>query len=477
LFIEDSTAPIHNRRGGIAGAVMVFRDITAAHIMSKKMAHLAQHDMLTNLPNRVLLNERVAQALVLAKRIHANGAVIFMDLDKFKNINDSLGHEVGDKLLQSVAQRICECVRASDTVSRIGGDEFVILLAATEHADNASVIAEKIVTAFAAPHMINTHEIFITVSMGISLFPVDGNTPDALLEHADTAMYEAKQDGRNNYRFFTSSMNVQAVERQIIESNLRKAIGRHELFLHFQPKVNLNTSQIIGLEALVRWMHPIWGLVMPLRFVQIAEDCGLIVPIGRWVLHEACAQIMRWKEAGLNPGAVAVNVSSLEFRHKHFVKGVCDALNVTGLAPNMLQLEITESVLMRDVASSVAVLEQLKVIGVELAVDDFGTGYSSLSYLMQFPIDVIKIDQSFVRNVCTIENNGVIVSAVIGMGKNLNQRVIAEGIENRRQLDFLKKHQCAEGQGYFFSPPVDADAFAELLRSGLKSTAGEGLHG
>jgi diguanylate cyclase (GGDEF)-like protein/PAS domain S-box-containing protein len=465
--IADSTAPIRNRRGDVTGAVIVFRDVTATLTMSQKMAHLAQHDVLTNLPNRLLLNDRMTQAIVQAKRHGTSGAVLFMDLDKFKSVNDSLGHDIGDKLLQSVAQRLCACVRASDTVSRIGGDEFVILLAATQHTDDAVVTAEKIVTALAAPHIIGRHELFMTSSMGISLFPSDGNTPDLLLKHADTAMYEAKQGGRNNYRFFMSSMNVQAVERLLIESGLRQAIGCSELLLHFQPKVNLDTGRIIGVEALVRWMHPDWKMTWPLRFIHIAEDCGMIVPIGRWVLREACAQAMQWRAEGLDPGTVAVNVSSLEFRQKDFVEYVRDVLQASGLAPQSLQFEITESVLMRDVSASIAVLTQLKALGVELAVDDFGTGYSSLSYLMQFPIDVLKIDQSFVRNADTTASNGIIVGAVIAMGKNLSHRVIAEGVENQGQLDFLKKHRCEEGQGYFFSRPVDADAFAQLLRTSL----------
>jgi diguanylate cyclase (GGDEF)-like protein/PAS domain S-box-containing protein len=469
VAIADSTSPIHNRRGDITGAVIVFRDVTATLIMSQKMAHLAQHDVLTNLPNRLLLNDRITQAIAQAKRYGTCGAVLFMDLDKFKSVNDSLGHDIGDKLLQSVAQRLCACVRASDTVSRIGGDEFVILLAATQHTDDVAVTAEKIVTALAAPHIIGKHELFMTSSMGISLFPSDANTPDLLLKHADTAMYEAKQGGRNNYRFFTNSMNVQAVERLLIETGLRKAIDRCELLLHFQPKVNLDTGRIIGVEALLRWMHPDWGMTWPLRFIHIAEDCGMIVPIGRWVLREACAHAMQWKAEGLDPGTIAVNVSSLELRHKDFVQGVRGALQASGLAPRNLQIEITESVLMRDVSTSIAVLTQLKALGVELAVDDFGTGYSSLSYLMQFPIDVLKIDQSFVRNADTTASNGIIVGAVIGMGKNLSQRVIAEGVEDQAQLDFLRKHHCEEGQGYFFSHPVDSGAFAQLLRTGLET--------
>jgi diguanylate cyclase (GGDEF)-like protein/PAS domain S-box-containing protein len=470
--IEDSTGLIRNRRGDITGAVMVFRDVSATQMLSDKMAHLAQHDALTNLPNRLLLNDRITQAIAQAKRYGGSGAVLFMDLDKFKHINDSLGHDMGDKLLQSVAQRLSACVRASDTVSRIGGDEFVILLAATQHADDASVTAEKIVAALALPHIIARHELLMTLSMGISVFPGNGDTPDTLLKHADTAMYQAKQGGRNNYQYFTTAMNVQAVERQLIESDLRKAVDRGEWTLHFQPKIDLDTGLVNGAEALVRWMHPAEGMTWPLRFIHVAEDCGLIVPIGRWVLREACLQAMRWKEAGLRPGTMAVNVSSLEFRHKDFVHGVRDVLHATGLAPPDLQLEITESVLMRDVPSSVDVLRQLKALGVELAIDDFGTGYSSLSYLMRFPIDVLKIDRSFISDVTDIESNGVIVSAVIGIGKNLKQRVIAEGIEDQSQLDFLEKHGCHEGQGYFFSRPLDADAFETLLRSDLPNRAG-----
>ena len=466
--IQDSTALIRNARGETSGAVMVFHDMTASQIMSQKMSHLAQHDVLTNLPNRLLLNDRIAQAIVKARRHGATAAVLFMDLDKFKNINDSLGHEIGDKLLQSVAERLCACVRASDTVSRLGGDEFVILLSETTRADDATLTAEKIISAMTAPHLIDKHELYMTISIGVSLFPGDGDTPEVLLKSADTAMYQAKQQGRNNCQFFTNAMNLRAVERQAIESGLRKAIERHELVLHYQPKVNLDTGLITGLEALVRWIHPVWGLTWPVRFVHIAEDCGMIVPIGRWVLRQACVQAVQWRRTGLDPGTIAVNVSSLEFRHKDFVNGICDILRETGLMPQNLQLEITESVLMQDVASTIDVLTQLNAIGIELAVDDFGTGYSSLSYLMQFPLDVLKIDQSFVKNVTTMKNNGVIVSAVIGMGKNLSQRVIAEGVEDQCQLDFLRKHGCEEGQGYYFSYPVEADALTELLKSGIQ---------
>ena len=465
--IEDSTAPIHDARGRLAGAVMVFHDITASQVIVKRMAHLAQHDFLTNLPNRVLLNDRIAQAIVHAKRRGSTLAVLFLDLDKFKHINDSIGHEMGDKLLQSVAKRLSDSVRSSDTVSRIGGDEFLILVSEAHSAVDASLAAEKIITALASPHTIGDHELHITTSIGISIFPGDGDNPETLMQNADTAMYQAKEHGRNNYQFFKEDMNARAIERQVVESSLRNALARQEFLLHYQPKVNLDTGRITGAEALLRWSHPEWGMTQPLRFVQIAEDCGLIVPIGRWVLREACEQVKRWKDAGLNPGTVAVNVSSLEFRHRDFVEGVRSIIRETGLAPGSLQLEITESVLMRDVVCTAEVLASLKDMGVELAVDDFGTGYSSLSYLMQFPIDVLKIDQSFVRHIADVENSGIIVSAVISMGNKLKHRVIAEGVEDKVQLAFLKEHHCDEGQGYIFSRPLGADQFAALLNTGL----------
>ena len=473
VAVEDSSAPIHDSSGQITGAVIVFHDITAAQAMTMKMAHLAQHDFLTNLPNRVLLNDRIAQAIVLAKRRGTQLAVLFLDLDNFKNINDSLGHATGDKLLQSVAQRLCACVRSSDTVSRQGGDEFVILLSEDKYAEGAALTADKILTALAVSHSIAEHELHVTPSIGISVYPGDAQDAETLIKNADTAMYQAKEKGRNNYQFFKNHMNVRAVERQVIETNLRHALERREFVLHYQPKVNLDTGAITGAEALLRWMHPQWGMVLPDRFVPIAEECGLIVPIGRWVLREACAQAKRWEVAGLKPAAVAVNISALEFRHKDFVAGVHAVLIEAGLEPSCLQLEITESVLMRDAESSTAILQQLKNMGVQLAVDDFGTGYSSLSYLKQFPIDTLKIDQSFVHDIgSSNDNDGIIVSAVIAMSTSLKQRVVAEGVEDKAQLAFLKAQSCEEGQGYFFSRPLVAEQFAALLVTGIPETVG-----
>jgi predicted signal transduction protein with EAL and GGDEF domain len=349
----------------------------------------------------------------------------------------------------------------------LGGDEFVVVAAEDRHAEGAAVTAEKILNALNLPHFIDRHELHVTTSIGISVYPMDGKDSETLIKNADTAMYHAKECGRNNYQFFKREMNVRAVERQVIEANLRRAIEKNEFVLHYQPTVNLKTGLICGAEALLRWIHPKWGLVLPERFISIAEECGLIVPIGRWVLREACSQAKRWQDAGLKPGAIAVNVSALEFRRKDFTDSVRAILRETGLDSHYLQLEITESALMRDAQSSADILRQFKDMGLQLAVDDFGTGYSSLSYLNQFPIDVLKIDRSFVHDIASESGNGIIVSAVIGMGNNLKQRVIAEGVEEQKQLTFLKERECDEGQGYLFSRPLSAQQFTTLLATGL----------
>jgi len=464
--IEDSAAPIHDWDGQLTGTVIVFHDVSVAHEMTIKMTHLAQHDFLTNLPNRVLLNDRMAQAITLAKRNGTQFALLFLDLDNFKYINDSLGHEIGDKLLQSVAQRLNACVRKSDTVSRQGGDEFVILLSENQYDDDVTLTADKIIAALAVPHSVAAHELQVTTSIGISIYPADGQDADTLIKSADTAMYYAKENGRNNYQFFQSNMNIRMVERQSIEAGLQHALERQEFVLYYQPKINLKTGMITGAEALLRWMHPEWGMILPARFVPIAEDCGLIVPIGRWVLREACAQAKRWKDAGLALMSIAVNISAQEFHQKNFLEGVCAILSDTGLETRCLQLEITEGVLMRNVASSTAILQKLKELGVQLAVDDFGTGYSSLSYLKQFPVDVLKIDQTFVHDIGTaIGDDGTIVGAVIGMGNGLRLTVVAEGVETEGQRAFLKAQHCEEGQGYLFSRPLAVEQFTALLEN------------
>ena len=468
--IEDSAAPIHDSAGRLTGAVMVFHDMTAAYAMTQKMAHLAQHDALTNLPNRALLHDRIAQAIALAERRGSHLALLFLDLDNFKHINDSLGHGVGDQLLQAVALRLSSCVRNSDTVSRLGGDEFVVLLSEDSSAEDAARTAEKILGSLAGVHAIGEQQLHVTSSIGISIYPTDALDAEDLIKNADTAMYQAKEEGRNNYQFFKREMNVRAVERQVIEAHLRTALERNQLVLFYQPKIDLDSGRISSAEALLRWRHPDWGLLEPARFVPVAEACGLIVPIGRWVLRQACAQAKCWENSGYKLTSVAVNISAPEFRRKDFLEGVSGALRASGLHAKHLQLEITESVLMRDVQASARILQQLKELGVQLAVDDFGTGYSSLSYLSQFPIDELKIDRSFIQDIGS--SNGVIVSAVIAMGNSLKQRVVAEGIELQGQLEFLQASKCDQGQGYLFSHAVNAEHFTSLLRTGIVRPAG-----
>jgi diguanylate cyclase (GGDEF)-like protein/PAS domain S-box-containing protein len=467
LPIEDSAAPIHDRGGCVIGGVMVFHDVSEARAMVLKMSHLAQHDFLTDLPNRVLLNDRLEQAIALGRRRSKQLAILFLDLDLFKNINDSLGHLIGDKLLKSVAGRLMNCVRSSDTVSRQGGDEFVVLLSEIEHPGDAARSAENIISALTDSHCIAGHDLNVSVSIGISIYPSDGEDAESLIKNADAAMYHAKQYGRNNYQFFRQEMNDRVVERHSLEADLWRAVAGREFVLHYQPKVNLETGAITGAEALIRWLHPQRGLLFPGQFVPIAEESGLIVPIGRWVLREACRQLRSWLDAGIRPVPVAINISAVEFRSKDFLEGVRDILKETRLESGYLEIELTESVLMQDGDSTTTVLQALKAIGVQLAIDDFGTGYSSLSYLKRFPIDALKIDQSFVRDITTDPDDATIISAVIGMGNSLNKRVSAEGVETWEQLAFLQAARCGEGQGYYFSRPVVAKEYTKLLRTGI----------
>jgi diguanylate cyclase (GGDEF)-like protein len=462
---ENSAAPIHNRRGAVTGAVMVFRDLSTARALSHRMSYLAQHDSLTDLPNRGLLNDRLNHAICLAHRRRKKMAVLFLDIDRFKHVNDSLGHEIGDRLLQSVARRLLSCVRRSDTVSRQGGDEFVILLSEVAQAQDAAVSAEKMLQAMSATHRIDEHELRVTGSIGIVVYPDDGTQADILLKHADFAMYHAKEQGRNNYQFFEPDLNVRALERQMLESGLRRAIDSHELVLHYQPKINLQNGSIVGAEAFVRWRHSQRGLILPSQFIPIAEACGTIVPIGRWVLREACRQARVWQAAGNAGLRIAINVSACELRDRDFLRCLREILDETGLAPRDLELELREAVLMQDAQFAANVLGALRDLDVQLALDDFGTGYSSLSNLKRFPIDILKIDQSFVRELTTDSGANSIVSAVIGMGKNLGMQVVAEGIESREQLTCLQELACPQGQGFYFSEPLTAAQFTRLYRS------------
>jgi len=464
--IEDSCAPIRDRAGHVIGAVIVFHDVSAARAISREMTRFAQHDLVTNLPDRMMLNDRISQCISLARRQHKPLAVIFLDLDHFKYINDSLGHATGDQLLQSISKRLVASVRRSDTVSRQGGDEFVVLLSQITHPEDAGITAGKILFSLSTAHSIEGHDLHINGSIGISVYPEDGEDAETLIQNADTAMYHAKGRGRNNFQFFKADMNRKAVERQSLEAGLRRALERDQFLLHYQPKVNLLTGEITGVEALVRWQEPDRGLVPPAQFVPAAEDCGLILPIGRWVLLEACRQARAWQDAGLPPLPISVNVSAVEFRDRGFVEDVRTILSETGLEARYLELELTEGVLMEDAESTAAVLRELKMMGVHLAVDDFGIGYSSMSYLRQFPIDVLKIDRSFVSQITSDPDDSTIVSAIINMGKSLKHVVVAEGIETQLQRAYLQAHQCAEGQGYLFSPPLVAAQFAQLLQSG-----------
>ena len=467
--IEDSAAPIHDREGRITGSVIVFHDVSVVRAMALQMSHLAQHDVLTDLPNRMLFTDRITQAISLAHRNGRALAILFLDLDGFKHVNDSLGHAIGDELLQSVATRLTASVRASDTVSRFGGDEFVVLLSEVTHAGDAVISAKKVHTALTAPHRVAQRELTVTASIGLSIYPADGQDAETLIKNADTAMYQAKQSGRNNYQFFRATMNARSAERHSIEEGLRQALERKEFVLHYQPKIDLKTGAITGAEALIRWQHPDHGLVSPLQFVPIAEECGLILPIGQWVLRETCRQARAWQDAGLPAIPVAVNVSSVEFRTEEFVNNVGAVLKDTRLEPRYVEFELTESVLMQHVESTACTLKALKDMGATLAVDDFGTGYSSLSYLRRFPIDALKLDRSFVQEITSDAGDALIISAVINMGKSLKHRVIAEGVETSDQLAFLQAHGCDEGQGYYFSRPIVAPQLAKLLETGISA--------
>ena len=463
--IESRVAIIHDQDGNAVGAVVAFRDVSAARVASLEMSRVAQHDVLTNLPNRALFNDRLSQAISLAERQSKQLAVLFVDLDQFKRINDSLGHSVGDRLLRSVARRLVACVRRTDTVSRLGGDEFLILLSQIEHSEDAAITARKILRAVAAPHVIDSKSLDVNVSIGGSTYPADAQNAETLVSYADVAMYEAKQQGRNSYQFFRTDMRARMATRVALERDLRCALGRNEFTLHYQPKVNFQTGQCTGMEALLRWQHPERGLLSAATFVPIAEECGLIVAIGQWVLLEACRQARAWSDLGLKVVPVAVNVSAVEFRARDFLSGIRAVLIATGLDPQDLELELTEGVLMQDAESAVVTLLALKAMGVKLAVDDFGTGFSSFTYLRRFPVDTLKVDKSFVHEITEDSDGTTIVNAMINIGKSLKQRVVAEGVETRSQLDFLQRHGCNEGQGYYFSHPITAEQVEKMFNT------------
>lgn len=463
LFI----APVQGDDGVISHFVVAQYDITAVMRFEAELEFQAKHDTLTGLANRNLLRERLTHAIDDANRNGLPVWVLFVDLDRFKFINDTLGHEAGDVLLKTLAMRLQSVARDADTVARLGGDEFVLVL--PEYTDDGPGLAvlQKIMDAVAQPLVLEQHEFFLTCSIGVAVYPNDGLTAEILTKHADIAMYRAKETGRNTFQFYTSSMNERTLDRLSIEADLRHALERHELALHYQPQIDAISGQIVGMEALIRWNHPLHGMIAPARFIGLAEEMGLIIPIGAWVITQACMQTKAWQQAGLGDLRVAVNLSARQFTQKDLVQAIADVLHATGLEPRFLELELTESMVMNDVDSAITILRNLKGLGVHIAIDDFGTGYSSLSYLRRFPIDVLKIDQSFVNDLMVDADDAAIVVSIISLAHSLRLKVIAEGVENMDQLAFLRSHGCDQMQGYYFSKPISAEGFELLLRRNI----------
>ena len=458
-----TVSAVRDRDAQVVNYIGIFSDISERKEHEERVRHLAHHDFLTDLPNRMLLNDRLAQSIARAQRAGKQLAIMFLDLDRFKNVNDSLGHSVGDELLREVGRRLKACVRASDTVSRLGGDEFVVLIPEVSDLADVAVAAQKILDTVGRPYSIGGHELVSTPSVGVSVYPSDGQDVETLLRNADAAMYHAKELGRNNYQFFTQDMNARATERLSLERSLRRALERAELRLYYQPQFEVASGRIVGLEALIRWEHPELGLVSPARFMPFAEETGLILPIGEWVLQEACRTNRAWQASGLPAVRVAVNISALQFRQANFLETVQRALADSGLDPRYLELEVTESVIMHDAERVTQSLSQLKAMGLELAIDDFGTGYSSLSYLKRFPIDRLKIDRSFVHDITEDRDDAAITSAIIALTRTLGIKSIAEGVETREQLEFLRAHGCDEVQGYLLSMPLPPEECAARL--------------
>lgn len=431
-----------------------------------KVSHLLQYDALTELPNSTLLGDRLTQAIALGRRHDTQLAVMFIGLDRFKRINNALGYPVGDEVLQQVSLSLVATVRDSDSVFRYGSDEFVIVLHDVQHPQQTQHIADKVLRTISATRHVAGHDLSVTASLGISIYPNDSCNAVELIKHAETAMHTSKERGANVFSFYTKDMNLRAQRQQNLESAIRQALERDEFVLHYQPKLDLRSGRIVGAEALIRWFQPRSGWVSPADFIPVAEDSGLIVPLTQWVLRQACEQAQAWRGMGLPPLCMSVNVSPIDFRQRDFVDNLAAILKQSGLPPARLELEITESVLMQNVDETVDILQKIKAMGVRLALDDFGTGYSSLSYLRRFPIDVLKIDQSFVRGLNVNSQDAQLISAIIGMGKSLELNIIAEGVETVEQLNFLKTQQCEEGQGFLFSKAVPPKDFAQMLQVG-----------
>jgi diguanylate cyclase (GGDEF)-like protein/PAS domain S-box-containing protein len=463
-FMLVSVRAVRDAGGNCVHYEGTTEDITSHKLAENRVQYLAFYDDLTGLPNRTLLKDRLSKALAAARRQGDKVALLFLDLDRFKDINDSLGHSVGDLLLQEVAKRLKAWGREQDTVSRLAGDEFLITLTHVKDVADAAVAAERLMDTMTAEFVIEGHSLSVGCCLGISIFPEHGTDSETLIKNADAAMYVAKADGRSNFRFFTEEMNTQVVERLTLESSLRLALGKKELFLMYQPQMDIATGRITGLEALLRWQHPELGLVPPDKFIRIAENCGLILPIGEWVLRTACSQARKWQDEGIPSVTVAVNVSAVQFRQEGFCELVRKVLRETGLPPQYLELELTESLLLANADLMLSVIKELKAMGLTLAIDDFGTGYSSFSYLRQFHVSKLKIDRSFIRDVAANPDDAAITTAIISMARSLHLKVIAEGVEDEAQMSFLRAHQCDEIQGYYFSKPLAVDKIAEKLR-------------
>jgi len=442
--------------------------LTQLNRLKKTERHLAYHDCLTNLPNRYLFLDRLNQAITRSKRSGNKTALLFLDLDGFKRINDALGHSVGDELLTSIAKRLRKAVREIDTVARIGGDEFTVVLVDLQDDQDAAKIAQKIHRTMSKPFIINEQELFMTVSIGISFYPNDGLDVESLIRRADIAMYRAKSHGKNTFKLFNLSMDAKFFEDLTLENSLRRAVENEELVLHYQPFVNLETGVVTGAEALVRWNHPKFGLVPPVKFIPIAEETGLIVAIEKWVLNSACRQLSVWQDQGYSSFQVAVNLSAREFRGHNLVPMITGILGETGVAANSLCLEITESNVMQNVDNTIKILKKLKDIGINLSVDDFGTGYSSLNYLKRFPLDTLKVDRTFVQGIPDDRNDTAISTAIVVLGHSMGLRVVAEGVETAAQVAFLRSLECDQMQGFYFSKPVPADRLTELLQAETK---------
>jgi diguanylate cyclase (GGDEF)-like protein/PAS domain S-box-containing protein len=462
---ELSISPVRNDAGEVTHYIGIQNDVTERKQYEEQLAYQSAHDTLTRLPNRNLAQDRLAQGIIFARRTGHQLALLYIDLDNFKAINDSLGHNVGDQLLQVVAQRLSGCIRSGDTVARMGGDDFALILTGVVHEEDISQVTRKVLAAIAEPAVIESHPLTVTCSIGVSLFPRDGEDAATLLKNADAAMYRAKEQGRNSVQYYTAEINSRVFQRLMMENSLRGALERNEFMLHYQPQVSLHSGEMIGMEALLRWRHAEMGMISPANFIPLAEDTGLIIPIGAWVLHTACKQVRAWHDAGLPAMRVAVNLSARQFR-ENIPQLVEKALADSGLPPRFLELEITESVAMQHAESTEQTLLALRDMGVRLSIDDFGTGYSSLSYLKRFPINKLKLDQSFVRDIISDPDDATISMAIIALAHGMKLDVIAEGVETESQLKFLHRHGCDAIQGYYFSRPVTAEEMAQLLRDG-----------